>query len=147
MKTQHDVHNSITSIYIGGGLRSRSKQLIKGRRRLYKKDGESVIYLAGGCFWGLESYVVAIPWRYGRRIRLCKRQEQQKVTYEEVCRGGAGYKETVRVVYNPKQLSLETLLFAFFKAIDPSVTNRQGNVVGEQYQTGVFCTDEESEKI
>lgn len=112
-----------------------------------KKDGESVIYLAGGCFWGLESYVAAIPGVTDAVSGYANGKNSKKVTYEEVCRGGTGYKETVRVVYNPKQLSLETLLFAFFKVIDPSVTNRQGNDVGEQYQTGVFYADEESEKI
>lgn len=103
-----------------------------------KKDGESVIYLAGGCFWGLESYVAAIPGVTDAVSGYANGKNGKKVTYEEVCRGGTGYKETVRVVYNPKRLSLETLLFAFFKVIDPSVTNRQGNDVGEQYQTGVF---------
>lgn len=111
-----------------------------------KKDGEGVIYLAGGCFWGLESYVSAIPGVLDAVSGYANGKSGKPVTYEEVCRGDTGYKETVRVVYDPKRLSLETLLFAFFKVIDPGVENRQGNDVGTQYQTGVFYADGESEK-
>ncbi len=110
-----------------------------------KKEGAEVIYLAGGCFWGLEKYMEGIPGVIDAVSGYANGKDPSPVTYEEVCRGGTGYKEAVRVVYDPKKVSLDTLLFAFFKIIDPGVRNRQGNDVGEQYQTGVFYTDEKSE--
>ena len=63
--------------------------------------------------------------------------------YEDVCRGNTGFKETVRIVYDPSAVSLETVMKAFFLCIDPTVADRQGNDIGSQYQTGVYFTDEE----
>ncbi|MDO5115380.1 MAG: peptide-methionine (R)-S-oxide reductase MsrB [Synergistaceae bacterium] len=109
------------------------------------KDGEAVIYLAGGCFWGMEKYMEGIPGVLDVVSGYANGKGCEPVSYEEVCRGGTGYKETVRVLYDPKRVSPETLLFAFFRAIDPSQRDRQGNDVGTQYQTGIFYTDAASE--
>ena len=112
-----------------------------------KKEGEDVIYLAGGCFWGLEKYMEGIPGVLDAVSGYANGKIGERVSYEQVCDGGTGYKETVRVVYDPKRVSLETLLFAFFKIIDPGVENRQGNDVGTQYQTGIFYADAASEAV
>ena len=112
-----------------------------------KKEGEDVIYLAGGCFWGLEKYMEGIPGVLDAVSGYANGKIGERVSYEQVCAGGTGYKETVRVVYDPKRVSLETLLFAFFKIIDPGVENRQGNDVGTQYQTGIFYADAASEAV
>lgn len=61
--------------------------------------------------------------------------------------GDTGYRETVRVVYKPWQISLEQLLTAFFYVIDPLVEKQQGNDIGEQYQTGIYYQDESSRRI
>lgn len=112
-----------------------------------QKENESVIYLAGGCFWGTEKYMESIPGVLNAVAGYANGLTNNAVSYGEVCTGNTGYKETVRVVYEAKQVSLETLLFAFFKMIDPGVKNRQGNDVGVQYQTGVFYADAASELI
>ena len=59
-----------------------------------------------------------------------------------VCKGETGFRETVRVEYDPEQVSLDALLMAYFYVIDPTVQNRQGNDRGSQYQTGVYFTNE-----
>lgn len=112
-----------------------------------KKAGEEVIYLAGGCFWGLEKYMEGIPGVIDAVSGYANGRTDDEVNYRQVCTGTTGYKETVRVVYDPKRVSLETLLFAFFKIIDPSVRDSQGNDVGTQYQTGVFYADDASEAV
>ena len=63
-------------------------------------------------------------------------------TYQTVCKGDTGFRETVRVEYDPEQVSLDALLLAYFYVIDPTVQNRQGNDRGSQYQTGVYYTND-----
>ena len=62
-------------------------------------------------------------------------------TYRQVCTGRTDAAETVRVVYNPDSVSLPFLLDLFYKTIDPTSVDRQGNDVGSQYRTGIFYTD------
>ncbi len=112
-----------------------------------KNEKKAVIYLAGGCFWGLEKYMEGIPGVTDAVSGYANGKPMQSVSYEQVCTGTTGYKETVRVEYDPSAVSLETLLFAYFKVIDVSVENRQGNDTGTQYQTGIFYSDEASGKI
>ena len=63
-------------------------------------------------------------------------------TYQDVCTDKTGFAETVRVVYDPKVISLEFLTEMYFKAIDPTSVNQQGHDVGTQYRTGIYYTDE-----
>ncbi len=101
------------------------------------EEGQKVIYVAGGCFWGTEHAFKGLRGVCG----LCAGYANGNTdhpTYRAVCAGETGYKETVRLVYDPQVLSLETLMKAFFMIIDPRLKNRQGNDVGVQYQTGVY---------
>ena len=68
-------------------------------------------------------------------------------TYEQVCREDTGFREAVRVCYDPNCISLGLLLTAFFLAIDPTVYDRQGNDRGSQYQTGIYYQDAPSGQI
>lgn len=100
----------------------------------------ATIYLAGGCFWGLEKYlslvkgVAATDVGYANGIT-------ESPTYKDVCSGRTGHAETVRVDYDPAVAPLEFLLELYYKAIDPTARNRQGNDVGTQYRTGIYYTD------
>lgn len=97
------------------------------------------IYFAGGCFWGIEEYFSRIA---GTEVASGYANGQgENPTYEEVCTNTTGFAETVRVRYDAKVVSLETLARQFFKVIDPTQVNRQGNDVGTQYRTGVYYTD------
>lgn len=111
------------------------------------EKGTGVIYLAGGCFWGLEKMMQTIPGVVRATSGYANGDPSIKPTYEEVCNGRTGYRETVRVQYNEGKVSLDAILFAFFSAIDPTVQNKQGNDIGSQYQTGIYFTDETSAKI
>lgn len=103
------------------------------------------IYLAGGCFWGLEKLMRSIPGVTGATSGYANGCEGLDPTYTAVCAGNTGFKETVRVTYDPAQVSLETLLFQFFSVIDPTQKNRQAHDIGTQYQTGVYYADPASQ--
>lgn len=111
------------------------------------EKGTGVIYLAGGCFWGLEKMMQTIPGVVRATSGYANGDPLITPTYREVCSGKTGYRETVRVRYREDKVSLDAILFAFFTAIDPTVRNRQGNDIGSQYQSGIYFTDESSAKI
>ena len=108
--------------------------------------GDSVIYLAGGCFWGTEKLFSELDGVTDTTVGYANGTVDNP-TYELVCTNTTGYKETVRVEYDPDKTNLETILGAYFTVIDPTVKNQQGNDHGSQYQTGVYYTDEDSHKI
>ena len=103
----------------------------------FSHESENVIYLAGGCFWGLEQLMQSIPGVLDAENGYANGTGEQDANYSAVCAGDTGFRETVRVEYDPEQVSLDALLLAYFYVIDPTVQNRQGNDIGTQYQTGV----------
>ena len=107
-----------------------------------KNTQERVIYLAGGCFWGIEHLMRAIPGVLDAKSGYANGLCEADANYEAVCAGGTGFRETVRVTYDPAQVSLEALLLAYFYVIDPTEVNRQGMDLGSQYQTGVYYADD-----
>lgn len=68
-------------------------------------------------------------------------------TYRDVSGGGSGHAETVQIIYDPAQVSYETILLTFFKIHDPTTLNRQGNDVGSQYRSVIFVHDEEQRRV
>lgn len=103
---------------------------------------EKEIYLAGGCFWGLEKYLGSIPGVISTEAGYAN-GKTERPTYEEVCRHDTGHAETVRLIYDSSKISLRGLLSLFYKVIDPTSLNRQGNDVGAQYRTGIYYTNQE----
>lgn len=118
-----------------------------GDKTYIKKNDVDVIYLAGGCFWGIEKLMQAIPGVVDATSGYANGDSKIIPTYEKICAGGTGYKEAVRVEYRKKDVSLESILSAYFSVIDPTVKNRQGNDRGSQYQSGIYYADDTSEKI
>jgi peptide methionine sulfoxide reductase msrA/msrB len=104
------------------------------------------IYLAGGCFWGLEKYFAAIPGVLKTRVGYANGKTVNP-SYEEVCSGRTGHAETVRIEYDPRLIPLTKLLDLYYNVINPTSVNRQGPDVGTQYRTGIFWTDDEDERI
>jgi peptide methionine sulfoxide reductase msrA/msrB len=102
---------------------------------------EKEIYLAGGCFWGVEAFFSRVPGVLDAASGYANGSTESP-NYEDVCRRNTGHAETVRVRYDPDAVRLETLLRLFFRVIDPTAVNRQGNDVGAQYRSGVYYTDE-----
>ena len=104
----------------------------------------SEIYLAGGCFWGLEAAFSAIHGVISTECGYANGDPHYIPDYMFVCSGRFGYRETVKVVYNPDVIPLECILWSFFFLIDPTQERRQGNDRGIQYQTGVYWVDDDS---
>ena len=104
------------------------------------------IYLAGGCFWGMEKYLAAIRGVTKTEVGYANGKTECP-SYEDVCYRDTGHAEAVRVVYDPVRVSLRFLLNLYFEAIDPIAVNRQGNDKGTQYRTGVYYTGEEDKPV
>ncbi len=102
------------------------------------------IYLAGGCFWGMEKLMHSIPGVVGAVSGYANGTCEADANYKTVCTGETGFRETVFVVYDPAKVSLDQLLFAYFAVVDKTAVNRQGHDVGTQYQAGVYYADDES---
>mgnify|MGYP002228752218 CR=1 FL=1 len=148
------------AVLLLGGCAARGSRLCRRKRadrkqtwteRLFDRSDEeitymdttdNVIYLAGGCFWGMEQLMQSIPGVIDAESGYANGTCEADADYKTVCKGNTGFRETVRVEYDPEQVSLDALLMAYFYVIDPTVQNRQGNDRGSQYQTGVYFTNE-----
>lgn len=100
------------------------------------------IYFAGGCFWGTQHLIKQIRGVVRTEVGYANGSTPNP-TYEEVYTDTTGYVETVRIEYNPEEVSLKLLLEIFFRSIDPTSLNRQGGDIGTRYRTGVYYTDTE----
>ncbi|WP_373233078.1 peptide-methionine (R)-S-oxide reductase MsrB [Cohnella sp.] len=104
------------------------------------------LYLAGGCFWGVEAFMSRIHGVQDVTSGYAN-GEGESPTYKDVIRGDRGFAETVHVKYDPKQVTMEKLLDYFFRVIDPTSVNKQGNDRGIQYRTGVYYSSPEDAEI
>jgi len=107
---------------------------------------QQVIYLAGGCFWGVEAFISRLKGVNQTEVGYANGRDLAP-TYEKVCTGRTGHAECVKVTYNPKIISLEEILENFFKIIDPYVLNRQGPDIGTQYRTGIYWQENSQKTI
>lgn len=97
------------------------------------------IYFAGGCFWGTEHFLKQIPGVISTEAGYANSRVPDP-TYQQVCTGATGAAETVKVVYDPSEVSASFLTRLYFMTIDPTSVNRQGNDRGTQYRTGIYYT-------
>ncbi|MDM1553202.1 MULTISPECIES: peptide-methionine (R)-S-oxide reductase MsrB [Chryseobacterium] len=104
------------------------------------------IYFAGGCFWGTEHFFQQIRGVVGTEVGYANGKTQNP-TYEEVVSHTTGFAETVKVKYDPEQVDLKLLIDLYFKTIDPTSLNQQGNDRGDQYRTGIYYTDKADEAL
>ena len=103
------------------------------------------IYLAGGCFWGLQKFFDQFGGVAETEVGYANGPDRAP-TYREVC-ADSGHAETVRIEYDEEKISLEQLLDYYFMVIDPLSVNRQGHDEGIQYRTGIFWTEPQQEEI
>ncbi|MBI4694779.1 MAG: peptide-methionine (S)-S-oxide reductase MsrA [Gammaproteobacteria bacterium] len=94
-----------------------------------------------GCFWGAERKFWQLPGVYTTAVGYAGGYTRNP-TYREVCTGLTGHNEVVLVVYDPARLDFTALLKAFWEAHDPTQGMRQGNDVGTQYRSGIYCFDD-----
>jgi len=104
------------------------------------------IVLGGGCFWCIEAVFRRLPGV----LRADSGYAGGTITdpsYEQVCTGGTGHAEVVRVVYDTDQVSLDAILDLFWRAHDPTTPDRQGADVGPQYRSAIFYRDDAQRSI
>jgi peptide methionine sulfoxide reductase msrA/msrB len=105
------------------------------------------VVVAGGCFWGMEEIIRAIPGVIDTEVGYAGGTTPHP-TYEDVKSGKTGHAESVKILYDPSKLAFADLLEKFFfKMHDPTTVNRQGNDVGTQYRSAIFYTTPEQKKI
>ena len=100
------------------------------------------VYLAGGCYWGLEDLLSEIPGVVDTKVGFSG-GHVKNVCYREVTTGTTGHAETVKVVFDSDILSFKDLILFFFKIHDPTTLNQQGNDIGTQYRSAIFVTNNE----
>jgi peptide-methionine (S)-S-oxide reductase len=104
------------------------------------------IVLGGGCFWCTEAVykevrgILDVESGYSNG-------NAERPSYEEVCTGRTGYVEVVKLTYDPAQITLRQILEIFFVVHDPTQLNRQGNDLGSQYRSGIYCTTPEQKQV
>lgn len=99
------------------------------------------MYLAGGCFWGLEAFFDRLPGVRKTTVGYANGSTESP-TYHDVCNRETGHAETVAITYDRRILPTSVLLDAFFEVVDPTSLNRQGNDWGTQYRSGIYWTDD-----
>ena len=102
-------------------------------------DGMAALIVGMGCFWGAERVFWQAPGVYTTAAGYAA-GETPNPTYEEVCSGMTGHNEVVLVVYDPVAIPTEEVLKLFWENHDPTQGMRQGNDMGTQYRSGLYCT-------
>lgn len=115
---------------------------VSGRRLSAEvPEGMEVAMFGMGCFWGVERMFWKLDGVWLTMVGYAGGFTPNP-TYEEVCTGRTGHNEVVRVVYDPAVISYEALLRVFWENHDPTQGMRQGNDMGTQYRSGIYCFTE-----
>lgn len=101
---------------------------------------------AGGCFWCMEAPFDSLPGVQSV-VPGYTGGSYKNPSYEEVSSGGTGHTESIEIVYDPKTIAYEKLLYIFWRNIDPLVSNRQFCDGGEQYRSAIFWHDAEQKRL
>lgn len=104
------------------------------------------IYLAGGCFWGIQAYIKRLKGVINTSVGYANGITNNP-TYKEVCNTDIKFIEAIKVVYENDSLKLEDLLKKFLKVVDPTSIDKQGNDKGYQYRSGIYFEDKSDEII
>ena len=99
------------------------------------------IYLAGGCFWGMQKFFDQFEGVIQTEVGYANGPDTAP-SYQDVCKN-SGHAETLLIEYDESAISLAELLNFYFMVIDPLSVNRQGEDSGIQYRTGIYYTEEE----
>jgi peptide-methionine (S)-S-oxide reductase len=108
--------------------------------KVERPEGMTEIYLAMGCFWGVERLFWQTPGVWHTAVGYAGGHTPNP-TYEETCTGNTGHTEIARVIYDPSKITLDALLKVFWEGHDPTQGMRQGNDRGSQYRSAIYVTD------
>ena len=108
------------------------------------KESIKEIYLAGGCFWGIEAYMERISGVKDATVGYAN-GKTDKTSYNIVA--STDHAETVHVKYDSNKISLSRLLKYYFQVVDPTSVNQQGNDRGRQYRTGIYYTNTKDREV
>lgn len=111
-----------------------------------QENSTETALLAGGCFWGMQELLRVIPGVLATQVGYTG-GNLHNPGYSDVKKGQSGHAEAVQVVFDPKQVSYEALLDAFFRIHDPTTPNRQGNDRGPQYRSVIFYTSPQQKEL
>jgi len=98
-----------------------------------------------GCFWGAERIYWQLPGVYTTAVGYMGGWTKHP-TYEETCTAQTGHTESVLVVYDPAQVTVQQLMKAFWENHDPTTPNRQGNDIGTQYRSAIYTADDNQQR-
>jgi methionine-S-sulfoxide reductase len=101
---------------------------------------EQIIYLAGGCFWGVQAYFKQLKGVTDTMVGYCNGTTAFP-KYEDLKSGKASHAETVKITYDDSVISLEKILEHYLRFVDPYTLDQQGHDVGHQYRSGVYYTN------
>ena len=107
---------------------------------------QKIIYLAGGCFWGVERYYELLKGVISTRVGYAN-GNYQNPKYEDLKKGKATHAETLELTYDNEVISLEKVLEHFLRFVDPYSLDRQGHDEGHQYRSGIYYLDDEESDI
>ena len=110
----------------------------------YIMANKKTIYLAGGCFWGMERYFQRINGVIDTDVGYANGKTKD-TNYQNVSQ--TDHAETLKLDYDISKISLEEILLHYFRVIDPTSVNKQGNDIGRQYRTGIYFEDKNDKLI
>ncbi|UII28063.1 peptide-methionine (S)-S-oxide reductase MsrA [Fulvivirga maritima] len=128
------------------GAKTESKHITALEISTEKAAQLDTAYFAGGCFWCIEAIFERVKG-VEAAVSGYSGGDQKNPTYHEVSYGKTNHAESVKVFFDPKVVSYETLVEIFFGSIDPTQLNRQGPDVGRQYRSAIFYKNDEQKKI
>ncbi|ANM70208.1 peptidemethionine sulfoxide reductase 1 [Arabidopsis thaliana] len=108
--------------------------------------GNQFTQFGAGCFWSVELAYQRVPGVTQTEVGYSQGITHDP-SYKDVCSGTTNHAEIVRVQYDPKECSYQSLLDLFWSKHDPTTLNRQGNDVGTQYRSGIYFYNPEQEKL
>ncbi|WP_323616394.1 peptide-methionine (S)-S-oxide reductase MsrA [Erysipelothrix rhusiopathiae] len=103
------------------------------------------IFVAGGCFWGVQEYYKRLKGIENTAVGYAN-SNQENISYQEVCSEKTGAVEAVMIQYNHAVISLDEIVDRLFRIIDPTSLNKQGNDIGTQYRTGIYYEHESDQE-
>jgi peptide-methionine (S)-S-oxide reductase len=118
-----------------------NRHAVHGRPLQGEFPGCERVLFGMGCFWGAERLFWSMPGVHTTAVGYAGGFTSNP-TYREVCSGLTGHNEVVLVVYQPQAVAFEALLKVFWESHDPTQGMRQGNDVGTQYRSGIYCFTE-----